>query len=200
MKLKQLAVLTGIAMLTFTVHAGDKGHKMKIEIASDEGAGETRLVLDSNELGFELHEMQVGENQSVVDSDGRPVLITRTEDGYSFDVDGKTIDMPDMMSLHEDNVWISDIDVDHEFAPHGEVDVRVIGHRGAPSAMAAPVFMGGDGIVVISGKKISEATQQAIRDALAADGHENVDFVGGHQGEEAHHVKVVRKIVETTER
>lgn len=180
MKLKQLAAMTGIAMLTFTAYAGDKNHVMKIEIASDDGAGETRLVLDSDELGFDLHDMQVGENQSIVDSEGRPVLITRTEDGHTFDVDGKTIEMPDMMTVHGENVWVGDIDVD----------------KRADAARSPPVLMGGEGVVVISGKEISEATQQAIRDALAADGHPNVDFAGGHD-EEIHRVKIIQKVVET---
>ncbi len=199
MKFKQFAVLTGIAMFTFAAYAGEKGHAMTIDIASDDGEGETRLVLDSSELGFNLHEMQIGENQSVVDSDGRPVLITRTEDGFSFDVDGKTIDVPELISLHDENVWVGDIDVDiaHGAVHAEDVDVRVMRHKGAHSSMASPVFMGGDGVVIIGGKKISEATQQVIRDALAADGHQNVDFAGG-RNEEIHRVKIIQKVVETT--
>jgi len=38
------------------------------------------------------HNMQVGDNRSVVDKNGRSILVTRAEENFSFDIDGKTID------------------------------------------------------------------------------------------------------------
>ena len=188
--------LAFLVMLLFTTAAfsGDKNHhKMEIKVISDDGDGQTRLVLDSDELGFNLHDMQVGENQSIVDKDGRPVLITRTEDGFTFDVDGKSIEMPAFNGPHERNGWVSEV------APNSEVDVRVI--RGGPGrhhGMAPHAMMETEGVMIISAKDIDAATQQVIRDALRAAGHESVNFAGGF-GRELHEVQVVKKVVEVSD-
>ena len=65
----------GIAM-------AEKDMEMEIKIAIDDGSdGElVFLNLDSENMGFALHDMQVGEIQSVVDESGRSILITREED------------------------------------------------------------------------------------------------------------------------
>ena len=101
MKFKQFAVFMVIGLFAVTVWSGEESHqKIEIKVISDDGGDRTHFVLDSDELGFSLHDMQIGENQSVVDKEGRAVLITRTEDGYSFEVDGKTIDMPAFDGMH----------------------------------------------------------------------------------------------------
>jgi hypothetical protein len=100
--------------------------------------------------------MQVGENRSIVDKEGRTVLITRNEDGYSFDIDGKTIDMPLIGAHGEKMEWT--IDAEHDK------------HMGPP-----PIMLDA-GVVVISDKEIDAATQEIIRNALLATGHENVHF------------------------
>ena len=193
MKFKQFAVLVVIGLFATTVWSGEKQHqKIEVKVISDGGEGQTHLILDSDELGFNLHEMQVGENQSIVDKEGRAVLVTRTEDGFSFEVDGKTIDMPAFDGLHEKNVWISD----DGSAAEVDVQIRTMGggmgkHHGmAPRAMFAE-----EGVMIISGKKIDEATQQIIRTALESAGHESVHFAGGDEGG-PHKVHVVRKVVE----
>jgi len=123
MRFKQFAVFVVIGLFAATVWSGEESHqKIEIKVISDDGGDRTHFVLDSDELGFSLHDMQVGENQSIVDEEGRAVLITRTEDGFSFEVDGKTIDMPAFDDLHEKNVWVnkgeftSDIDVRYRHA------------------------------------------------------------------------------------
>lgn len=193
MKFKQFAVFVVIGLFASTVWSGEKAHqKIEVKVISDDGEGQTHLILDSDELGFNLHEMQVGENQSIVDKDGRAVLVTRNENGFSFDVDGKTIEMPAFDGLHENNVWISD----GGSAPEVDVQIRTLGggmgrHHGmAPRAMFAE-----EGVMIISGKKIDDATQQVIRTALESAGHESVHFAGGDEGG-AHQIHVVKEMVE----
>ena len=148
MTFKQVAVLAATALFATAAFSGDKTHhKMEIKVVSDDGNGESVVVLDSDTLGFDMHEMQVGENRSVVDENGRAVLITRKEDGFALDVDGKTIDLPPIRGHH---------------GVHGasDVDVRVMrAHPGGePTGM--------DGVLILSGEKIDAATQDLIRTAL----------------------------------
>ena len=193
MTFKQFAVFVVIGLFATTVWSGEESHqKIEIKVISDDGGDRTHFVLDSDELGFNLHDMQVGENQSVVDKEGRAVLITRTEDGFSFEVDGKTIQMPAFDGSHEKNVWVSN----GEFAPDVDVDVRVM-HKGMRMhpGMAPHAMMGDEGVMIISGKEIDAATQQVIRTALESAGHESVHFVGGGEGG-LHQIHVIEKVVE----
>ena len=189
MKIKQLTMLAVIGLFATTVWSGEEMHRtMKIAIVEADGDSETRIELDSDDLGFNLHEMQVGENRSIVDKEGRSILVTRGEENYTFEVDGKTIEMPAFGGHDSAGVWVSK----GEFAPDVDVDVRVM-HEGM-----APMAMGMEGVMIVSEKEIDEATQQIIRTALESAGHENVQFAGGHEGG-PHRVHVIRKVVEVTD-
>ncbi len=180
MNAKQIATLLATILFAAAAYAGEKQHhKMEIEVIMDDGDGETHLTLDSNDLGFNIEDMQVGENRSITDKAGRPILITRTEEGYSFDVDGKTIDMPAFGK--------------HGVAPHADVDVHMMHHGDAPNVMIET--MDGEGVMIFSGKEIDDATQRIIRTALESAGHENVHFAGG-DGNAPHGVHVVKKVIE----
>lgn len=188
MKAKQFATLLATVLFAAAVYAGEKDHSaIEIVVISDDVAGETHLTLDSDDLGFSLQDMQVGENRSIVDKDGRSILITRGEDSYSFNVDGKTIEMP-LFDSHE-NMALWDSHGDHT----SNVDVRVM-HDG----MSPNVMIDDEGVMVFSGKEIDEATQQIIRTALESAGHENVHFAGGDEGG-PHQVHVIKKVVEISE-
>jgi hypothetical protein len=81
--------------LTSAAIAGDEiSTRVTIAMVDDESAEELRLELDSDQLGFDLHDMQEGESRSIVDQSGRNILITRKAEGFTFDVDGKFIKMP----------------------------------------------------------------------------------------------------------
>ncbi len=189
MKAKQLATLVATVLFAAAAYSSEQiHHKMEIKVIADDGNGGTHFVLDSDDLDFNLHDMQVGENQSIVDKDGRSILITRGEDGFTFDVDGKTIEMP-LFEGHDDGrVWVAG-------GPHmGDVefDVRVM-HDGMASRA-----MGRDGVIIISRNEIDEATQQIIRTALESAGHESVHFTGGHGGG-LHEMVFIEKHVEVSE-
>jgi len=172
MKFKQLAVFVVIGLFATTVWSGEKAHhEIKIAIIESDGDGEMRIELDSDDLGFNLQDMQIGENRSIVDKEGRSILVTRGEDNFTFEVDGKTIDI---------------------LAPDVDVDVHVM-HDGM-----APMAMGMEGVMIVSEKEIDEATQQIIRTALESAGHENVHFAGGHEGG-PHQVHVIKKVVKVSD-
>jgi hypothetical protein len=182
-------VVSLAAIGLFGVAVAQDQTRVQIEVISDDGDHEAvRLELDSDDMGFNLHDMQEGENRSIVDKDGRTILVTRNADGYSFDVDGKTIDMPLVASGHH-GVVIAD-------AEHGEnVDVRVMKH----GKVAAPVHM--DGTMIMTGKPVDEATQQAIRSLLESAGHEGeVRFMDRERMHEGHQqVRIIEKRVEISE-
>lgn len=171
--------LAGVALASEEIKT-----KIAIAVVDDNADGEVRIELDSDELGFNLHDMQEGENRSIVDKSGKTILITREADGFVFGVDGKTIKMPTFDRNHQSGVWFDDGHAD-------DVDFHVM-HR-APFMAAGSM----DGIMIRSGKPIDEATQQAIKSLLESAGHGNeVHFVnheGPHRG--PHRVKFVQKQV-----
>lgn len=192
---KTLVSLTAIG-LAATAMAADKPHMaMSIAVVDDATQEEVRVDLDSDTLGFDLDDMQVGENRSVVDKNGQNVLITREEEGFRFDVNGKTIRAP----LHDGPI-------------KGEHDVVILGtaHAHAAGAMhghVAPVpplppfAHGPDGIAIISAEPIDEATQQEIEDLLKAAGHgSDVRFIDRSAADDGRHeVRIIEKRVEVTE-
>ena len=185
MNAKQAATLLATILFATAAYSGEKEHhKVEIKVIADDGDGETYLALDSDDLGFNLHDMEVGENRSIVDKEGRSILVTRGEESFSFDIDGKTIEIPAFEGHGGGDVWASKVD-------HVEdINVHVM-HDG----MAPNVMIDDEAVMIFSGKAIDEATQQIIRTALESAGHENVHFAGGDDGG-PHGVHVVKKVVE----
>ena len=182
MKTRQIALLLATVLFATAAYAGDQEHqKIEIKVISDDGDGETHLSLDSEELGFNLRDMQVGENRSVVDKDGRTILVTRKEDGFTFGVDGKTIDMP-MFGAHGERHENYDVHVMHDGMAHER-------HM---------AMMAEDGVMVVSGNEIDAATQELIRNALNAAGYESVHFASGHEGG-PHQVRMIKEVVKVGE-
>lgn len=164
----------------------DVKHVMAVEVIDDGSGDTTSFFLNSDDLGFDLDEMQVGETRSVVDKDGRSILITRKDDGFSFNVDGKTIDLPAFDDVEGESMrWVSkDGDSD--------VDVHVL------SDVNIETVHGDHGTVIVSPQPIDDATQQAIKSLLESAGYDSdVKFID-HEGGDAHAVKIkrVEKIVE----
>ena len=124
MKAKTLISMTAAMVLASAAYASEDMHtKMKIAWVDGSDDGDVHIELDSAELGFDLHDMQVGENQSFVDGSGRNVLVTREEDGFTLNVDGKVIELPIMSGVHDgehEKVWIQKFDGD------ADVDVHVV--------------------------------------------------------------------------
>lgn len=185
MNLRNLALLVAFLGLATAALAGEDARtKMKIAVIEGDGEGETRIELDSDELGFNLHDMQEGENRSIVDKNGRSILVTREADGFSFEVDGKTIKMPAFHGRHHGPVWIDGEDVD----VHVMRDMKFKG-------MHDP-----NHIMIMSGKPIDEATQQAIKSLLESAGHDSdVRFVDRESRPGGpHRIKLIEKKIEAS--
>jgi len=191
MKIGKILLLVMALGLSTIAFAGEE-MKMKIIAVEDSGDGEIRIDLDSDDIGFSLDELQEGESRSIVDKSGQSIVVTRKADGFSFDVDGKSIDMPMLRGNHGDMVWVDE---------DGGADIDVHVMRNA-------TFIGEDHMgstMIMSVEPIDEATQQIIKSALESAGHDSeVHFVthgahhnAGNDGE--HHVKVIKKVIEIKE-
>ncbi len=189
-----LIVATSL-LFTIPARAGESNAmwESRVVIAEHDGAGgePIRIDLSGEELGFDLQDLQFGESRSVVDRSGRSILITRTEQGYDFEVDERTISMPAFEHPAE-GVAIVDLS-------EGEFDVKVM-NSGHAIAAAVPA-----GITVITPDPLDESTQASIRSVLQAAGHEEaVTFVDqstmpqGHSTG-AHAIKVIQKEVHVSE-
>lgn len=95
-------VVTGIVAIgLFGAALAQEERRVKVEVITDDGAHDpVHVQIDSDDLEFNLHDMQEGENQAIVDEQGRTILVTREADGFTFNVDGKEITMP---MLHEEH-------------------------------------------------------------------------------------------------
>jgi hypothetical protein len=92
-----------VAIGMFSVAIAQEEARVKIEVMTDDGDGDAvHMAIDSEDLGFNLHDMQEGENQAIVDDQGRTILVTRQADGFKFEVDGKTIEMPMISGDHDE--------------------------------------------------------------------------------------------------
>lgn len=182
MKLEKIAVLAFAVSLAGAVFAGEqKHHEMKFVFASDDG-DDVKVMLDSDDLGFSLDDLEVGESRSIVDDSGRTVLISRKESGLQIDVNGKTIDLPTL-------------DIDHD-GEAKDVDIRIVRD-------AEFVAVGEDpGTLILTAEPVDAATQELIRTSLQSAGHSGeVRFIdrAAHHGDGEHHVKIIKKHVEVSE-
>jgi hypothetical protein len=182
---EKFAVLAFVASLAGAVYAGEaERHEVIVAVSADDADGKFNFRFDSDDAGFELEDLQVGESRSIVGESGETALITREEDGYRIEVNGKTIEMPLFIEGdHEKRVWVS---------KDGEKDIDVHVFDAKPHAP--------EGTVIISGKPIDEATRTLIQSTLESAGHgEGVTFIDAESRDGGeHHVRIFKKHVEKT--
>lgn len=79
-----LALLAALLMVVSSFAAGESEKKrhMKMKIAAD---GEV--------VSFSADDLEIGETQQSFTESGKEVLVTRTEDGFQLEIDGKEIDV-----------------------------------------------------------------------------------------------------------
>jgi hypothetical protein len=198
MTAKAIVVTLFAAMLGAAALAGEE-HRMQVELAlDDDQSGQQLFRFDSQDAGFKLHDMQIGESRTITGQSGETALVVRTEDGFEFDINGKKIRMGDVaathgfamaQSQHHADVLVN-VDEDVHVAPAIKV-VRI--------DEADPT----NGVTIITGDSLDETTRQQIRDVLASSGHTGaVTFIDSnsayvdHAGTERVHV--IRQEVDVT--
>jgi hypothetical protein len=189
---KLLLSVVAVGLASAALAEDDVKMTMAIAVVDDDGGNERNFKINSDDLGFDLQEMQEGENRSIVDESGKNILVTRTSDGFSFNIDGETIDLPALHGEgHHGMVWVGDGDA-------SEVDVHVM-HDTNVTMMHEMNDTMINNTMIISGKPIDAATQQAIRDLLGSSGYASevsfIDRDAAHDGNVI--IKKVERIVES---
>jgi hypothetical protein len=181
---KLMLSVVAVGMASTALADDDVKVKMAIDVVHEDGANHKSFKIDSDDLGFDMEDMQEGESRSIVDESGKAILITRTNDGYNFNIDGESIDLPAHGGEGDHSMmWIGEGDA-------SDVDVHVM-HDTKVSTMHEM-----NDTMIISGKPIDAGTQQAIKDLLGSAGYDSeVSFI---DRDAAHGGKVMIKRVETT--
>lgn len=159
------AVLVAAFALPLAAAESDRNYELRIAIDDGTPDGQLFIELDEATSGIELDGLQIGESQSIVDSSGRTLLVTRTSEGFELNVDGRIIELP---PLDDDPVGGMNPAGPDDSAIEIERHVRVVD----ATATSADV------ITIISSAAIDEATREAIRQTLGAAGHDaDVEFI-----------------------
>lgn len=195
MNLKNIISIAAALGLATAALAGEEIRtNMSIVVVESDGDDGFRIELDSSDsdLGIDFHDMQVGENRSIVDKSGRSILVTREADGIRFDVDGHSIKMPLLHGDEHNIMWI-----DSDGAEN--VDIDFMHHR--KFLMDGGNFgsmHGREGTMIVTDKAIDDATQQAIRSLLESAGHDSeVRFVDGvNHGRGLHEVRIIKSEID----
>ena len=190
MTAKSIVVSFFALMLGAAALAGEE-HRMQIEVAlDDDQTGQQLFRFDSQDAGFNLHDMQVGESRTITSESGQTAFVLRTEDGFEFEVDGKRIDMGvfgdvhGMAMMHGNHSADVLVNVDENI--HMARKIKVVEIDGDDAD---------NGITIITGNSLDETTQQQIRDVLSSSGNTgDVTFIdansahGDHAGMERVHI------------
>ena len=188
MHTRKIAVLLMALIMSIAAFAGEKQH-MKIEIAVEGDEGNTELSFDSEDAGFNLHDLEVGETRKFDTEDGNKASVTRTDEGFEFDVDGQKIDMKNVHEMHD--MHLSG-DAENVFVIKDASEVKVLKTDGPGE------------VTIVTGAALDEKTKQKIRDALAESGAAGeVVFIDGNNigsedGAKHRKVRVITKEVNVT--
>lgn len=169
----ELVKLASLAMLVaFGSAIADEAveRKMEVKVVIDgEGSDSASPIhWSSDELDFDLEDLAIGETRSIDSESGQPITVTRGAEGYTFDIDGQSVVMPDI-GKHEAHMAFIDTDGFDQ-----DIDVQVIGEGHAMGAHAA------EGVTIISSKPLDSSVRESIKSVLVSAGNnEEVTFIDG---------------------
>lgn len=162
MRSSKYAILLWAMLLAAAAVAGDEQHtKIAIAIEGD-AAGEQSFLFDSEDAGFDLDSLAIGESRVWTDESGNVTNIVRTTDGYEIDVAGEKVVVGDPGS--------DMADMDSAVEVEEVRKIKMI-RKG-----------GGSDVTIISGEAIDDATRQRVREALQTSGkNREVEFIDGSE-------------------
>ena len=196
MNIAALAVL--VAFGTVMAQEVEKKIELKVMVAGDgaEGEHEFHWVGD----GLDLEDLAVGESRNITGESGKEVIVTRTEEGMQFEIEGETVVMPDMGAHGAHMAFIGD-------GEHGDIEVKVMQMDGGDENVDVRIIGEGshrmqahhpEGVMIVSGTALDDSVKESIKSVLISAGvNEEVTFIDGSQ--EGRQVRVIKKHVEITE-
>ena len=165
MKLKTPMLFFWVVLIAGAAIAGEE-RQTRIEIVvEDDTTGGQSFLFDSEDAGFDLHSLAVGETRTLTDRHGSSADIRRTDDGFQFDVNGKTIDL--MSPPHDEKHGSHMLEL---LVDNADSDVVVIKDARNVEVIESDTA---DSVTVISSGEIDSATRERIREALQASGMNN---------------------------
>ena len=175
-----------VCLIATAAVAGEE-RRTEIKIAVEgEDMSHRVFHFDSQDSDVNLHDMAVGESQVITDSDGNDVTVSRTENGFEFDVEGEKIEIAGMHGVHGVH-GVEDIVID---TLH---NVRMVKTSNA------------NGVTIVSGDKLDEVTRAALEKVLEEAGTDgDVVFIdgselsGGEQAHGVHEVRIIKKEIDVT--
>jgi hypothetical protein len=203
--LRALTVFLWGCLIAAAAVAGEQ-HESKIKIAVDGDGGEPKVFeWHSSDPESDLSNLDVGESKTLSGDDGQEVVVTRTEDGLTFDIDGEKLEM---MNFSGDGEVFVDIDVEHDgMAKHKihkiQSDDTVVINKSKNVKVIKSDHV--DGVTIISSSEINDETRARIKQVLKDAGTDGeVMFVDGSELGDAHadgehKVRVIKKKIETTD-
>lgn len=191
MRLRTITVFAWGFLVAGAALAGEQ-HRVEIAIAGD-GSDRGEFRFSSEDSGVDPYALEVGESKTYTDDDGNEVTVSRSEDGFEFDVAGEKIVVDDVM--HEEH----DLKMLH-LAHEGE-DVIVEKHRKIHLVDTDDEA----GVTIISGDEIDAETRARIEKVLKEAGkHGEVLFIDGSElsGNERaagkREVRIIKKKIDAT--
>ena len=201
MKLISFAVLAACLALG-SASAQEAEEKMEFKIVVDGEGGDGPNVLSWSTDGADLDGLAVGESRTISMDGGKEIIVTKTDTGMEFDINGEKIVVPDIAAHHTQMAFVSadgvhemegdiDVEVTTLDSGHETVDVRVI----SAGTHAVPVHDAVGGVTIISGVPLDDSVRESIRSVLISAGiDDEIRFVDGSDDER--HVRVIKKRVE----
>lgn len=170
MNLVRLATLA--TLMVFGAAIADEEVERKVEVKvvveGDVSADGSAIHWSSDEMDFDLQDLAVGETRSIDSESGQPVTVTRGKNGYTFDIDGQSVVMPDIGEQTAHMAFIETDDMDHD------IDVQIIGDGHATGPHPA------DGVTIISSKPLDASVRESIKSVLISAGNDDqVTFIDG---------------------
>lgn len=200
MNIRGLVVFIWACLIGTAALAGEE-RRTRIEIAvDDDSSGEQSFVFDSQEAGFDMHSLEVGESRTLTDRSGNAADVRRTADGFEFDVSGRTVEVDEMPAVDGTHAG-RDVDLQLE-----DADSNVTKNRDIRKVKIIKTD-NADGVTIISGRKIDATTRQRIQDILESSGQAGeMQFIDGGESDadgstEAqgrHEVRIIEKEVDVT--
>ena len=180
-KLGTLAIL-----ISFGTATADENveRKMAVNVVLDgDGSGDSSTVHWSTDaMDFDLQELAIGETRVVDSESGQPVTVTRGEDGFTLDIGGQSVALPDF-DQHAAHMAVGGTgDADHDINIEVFEDHAIGSHRA-------------EGVTIISSKPLDASVRESIKSVLMSAGNDDeVTFIDA--GQDAQRVMVMKKKVE----
>ena len=181
------------ALLIATAAAAGPEHMTEIKIAIEGDDAAHRVIrLDGVNADFDFRELEVGESKVIKDDNGNDVTVSRTENGYEFDVEGEKIEIAGLHGEHE-------ITMLHE--AHDDKNAVIRKHKQVRMIKTEDAH----GVTIISGDEIDEETRAELERVLKEAGKDGEilfldgsELSGDEQAHGKHEVHIIKKEINVT--